>query len=327
MKPEVLIITNSRDESVDLVLDQLSAFRKVVYRLNTDTLGTSQLFTLLRAGSMESVFLDTDSSRCDLSEVSSVWWRRPDVPTLPQPMRSDYRKFAEQEWTTALWSMYTTLDAFWVNAPLIGFRLLEHNKLYQMKIAAAIGLRVPETIVSNHVGELMAFSRRHNGVLAAKTLKGHILEDAAAEPYLIYTNVITTSDIERFSKDIPLAPVMAQEYIPKKLELRITAVGTELFACAIHSQDSERTRHDWRRYDFERVRHEVFILPTATAKKLTSLMRVVGLQFAAMDLVLTPEDEIVFLELNPNGQWSWIEALTGLPISRSLAQLLAHPPV
>lgn len=118
---------------------------------------------------------------------------------------------------------------------------------------------------------------------------------------------------------------MLQEYVEKALEFRVTIIGGRIFTCAIHSQDSERTRHDWRRYDFEKVKHEVYQLPVEVEQKLLALMKEWGLVYGAMDMILTPSGEYVFLEVNPTGQWGWIEYLTGMPISRTIAELLMNP--
>ncbi len=119
---------------------------------------------------------------------------------------------------------------------------------------------------------------------------------------------------------------MVQEYVPKDVELRVTIVGRKVFACAIHSQDSELTKHDWRKYDFGNVRHELCTLPGEVEQNLIALLRFWNLSYGAIDLVRTPDGRYVFLEINPNGQWGWIEELTGAPIAETIAETLANPP-
>jgi len=51
---------------------------------------------------------------------------------------------------------------------------------------------------------------------------------------------------------------------------------------------------------------------------------VVCLIFAAIDMILTPDGHYVFLELNPNGQWEWIENATHLPICSTLVDVLTE---
>ena len=121
-------------------------------------------------------------------------------------------------------------------------------------------------------------------------------------------------------------PCVFQEYIPKDIEIRATVVGEQVFAAEIHSQTSQRTKHDWRRYDLENTLHKPHELPIEVRGACVGITRHYGLEFGAIDLILTPEKKYVFLEINPNGQWAWIEVLTGLPISDAIAQSLANPP-
>jgi putative transposase len=48
-----------------------------------------------------------------------------------------------------------------------------------------------------------------------------------------------------------------------------------------------------------------------------------GLAYGAVDLILEPSGNYVFLEVNSMGQWHWIEHLVGLPISEAIAEFLA----
>ena len=83
--------------------------------------------------------------------------------------------------------------------------------------------------------------------------------------------------------------------------------------------------YDWRRYDFGHVKHEPCELPPEIVKKLLQAMRIWDLQFGAIDMILTPKGDYVFLEVNPSGKWGWIEAITGMPISKAIADLLVDP--
>ena len=108
-----------------------------------------------------------------------------------------------------------------------------------------------------------------------------------------------------------------------KVELRITVVGKNVFAAEIHSQQKEATRHDWRR-DALALEHRNHPLPDDIKLKCIQLAKTFGLEFGAIDMILTPDGRYVFLEINPNGQWAWIEETTGLPISEALIELLCQ---
>jgi len=214
-----------------------------------------------------------------------------------------------------------------MNHPLRGVKLLENNKLYQMMIAAEIGIKVPDTIVTNNPSQLLRFCEQHGGTIAAKLLSGRVFQvEGKKDIQAIYTQVITRDFIAKNKKGVRVAPIMGQEYVQKELELRITFVNGQIFPCAIYSQDCERTKHDWRRYDFKNVRHEPCKITGDLKKKITELMALFGLSYGAIDMIITPKGEYVFLEVNPSGQWGWIEYLTGLPISQAIASTLSHPP-
>ena len=103
------------------------------------------------------------------------------------------------------------------------------------------------------------------------------------------------------------------------VDLRVTVVGSSLFAAAIHSQET------WYAFDFridmKAARVEPFDLPDGVRHGLTRLMQSLGLHYGAIDMRQTPEGDVVFLEINPAGQWLFVEDRTGQPITRSMAEL------
>ncbi|MNZ28723.1 hypothetical protein D3C78_459550 [compost metagenome] len=51
-------------------------------------------------------------------------------------------------------------------------------------------------------------------------------------------------------------------------------------------------------------------------------MRRLNLRYGAIDFVCDPQGNLWFLEINPNGQWAWIENLTGYPIAEAIVDEL-----
>lgn len=329
MKDLVLIVTNADDASVEPVTRELEKIGQRFSRFNTETfpLETSLLLEL-KEGKLAGSITDRGLRMAiDLETVKSVWYRRPERAFVPDNL-AGYGRFIRDEADTALWSLYTALDVPWVNPPLTSSKLLEHNKLYQMMVASEMGFKVPKTIVTNDADRFISFAQDCGNMVAVKLLKGNFFTRGESPVTLfVFTNVIKTEDLIARRAEIRLAPILAQEYIEKFLELRVTIVGERIFACAIHSQDSPQTRIDWRNYDFEKVKHESYQLPREIEEKLLELMRRWELNFGAIDMILTPNGEYVFLEINANGQWLWIEQLTDIPISRAIADLLANPPI
>ena len=121
---------------------------------------------------------------------------------------------------------------------------------------------------------------------------------------------------------IQSAPIIFQRQIYKSVDVRVTVVGKNVFAAAIHSQAREETRVDWRNGSDILLRHTVITLPEAISQQCVALTEKFGLRFAAIDLIKDRDGEYWFLEINPNGQWAWIENLTGLPIAAAIVDEL-----
>ncbi len=134
-------------------------------------------------------------------------------------------------------------------------------------------------------------------------------------------NIVSEEQLRDASR-IQNNPCCFQEYIPKAYEVRLTVIGQKLFPVAIYSQGSDYSKVDFRRYDFENVAYEHVDLPEDTAKRISSLIQSYGLEYAAVDLIRTPDGEYVFLEVNPNGQYLWTEEQSGAPITEAFADLL-----
>src|SRR5262249_21476922 len=126
-----------------------------------------------------------------------------------------------------------------------------------------------------------------------------------------------------YAAAIEYSPTIFQGYVPKRVELRITVVGERVFPAEIHSQQTQHTKHDWRRYDLDNTPHFPHDLPCEIRERCVSLVKRLDLCYGAIDMVLTPDGRYVFLEINPSGQYMWIEAQTGLPISAAIADLLS----
>jgi glutathione synthase/RimK-type ligase-like ATP-grasp enzyme len=123
---------------------------------------------------------------------------------------------------------------------------------------------------------------------------------------------------------VKYSPTFFQEYVPKELEIRITVVGDKVFPIAIHSQKNVLTVDDWRRDQKGDLKYSHHELPPNVEDKCRRLLKEFGLQFGAIDMILTPKRDYYFLEINPNGQWAWIEEVSSLPMAATLIDLLTN---
>jgi hypothetical protein len=264
--------------------------------------------------------LEYDGKTIDLQNITAIWDRRPGIPAAAADVTNQkVREWVSEESQALLEGIWATLDCLYVPG-VEQHRYAAENKLIQLVQASRLGFSVPRTSISNSPACLLNTFSLFDGTAVTKAVSNPVVwrDD---EEWAIFTRPIQRRDIGYF-RTIRFAPVTMQEYVPKLLEIRVTVVGSQVFAAAIHSQVSHRTRHDWRHYDYEKTLHEPHRLPEGISKLCIELVRVFNLCFGAIDMVLTPKGDYVFLEINQNGQWAWIEELTGMPISDAIAELL-----
>lgn len=267
--------------------------------------------------------LDYDGRRVALENISCVWYRRPTRFQFHPELSPSQVAFALGEAPMGMGGLLRSLNCLWVNHPEA--QVTADYKPFQLHIAAGCGLRVPRTFISNDPEEAHHFFEACDGQMIYKTMsRGQVFNDSGALTGVIYTSSVTKQDLSD-SDRIRHTCCLFQERISKQLELRITVIGTTVFAAEIHSQQYERAALDWRR-GYEGLAYGVHSLPSEIREKCLLLTGRLGLHFAAIDMIVTPQGDYVFLELNPSGQWAWIEMHTALPLRGAICDLLMSPP-
>lgn len=258
----------------------------------------------------------------DLARITAVWNRRPAPPTAAAAViEPTHRAYAELQSRSLLDGLWELLDCRWLPArPAIDKRA--NTKLVNLAHAARLGFALSETLMTNHPPAFLDFYHACGGDLIAKQFAYRDLKrDGQPYSYQVYTNQVRRRDLANL-QSIRYAPAIFQRYVNKRVELRVTVVGDRVFAAAIDSQSSRSTQHDCRRYDDPSVAYDVHQLPADVAERCVRLVRSLELSYGAIDLILTPDGEYIFLELNANGQWAGIEERTGLPIADAIIDWL-----
>lgn len=317
----ILVVTCRADQTAELVIEKLQRRGAPVRRFDPadfpSRASLSQSFTPSTPGAMH---LHVDGSAIDLHRLRCVWFRRPGEPTLHAEVQDpDLRSYLGAECGQRLEDVWSSLTCPCVPAiPAVIARA--GLKATQLGLARQHGFEVPATLFTNDPQAALAFHREHEGRIVSK-LCGSAFNDRFIQRWVRYTEAVSARDLSTFAS-LRFGPVILQAMVLKRIELRVTVVGDRVFAAEIHSQQRARTRMDWRRYDLKRTPHRAHALPEELARCCVALTRRLGLHYGAIDLVLTPDGRYVFLEINPNGQFHWIEHLTGLQISDAVADLL-----
>lgn len=264
--------------------------------------------------------LHTGKESIQLNTLKAIWYRRPKPPMLHEEIADKLsRDVVQEECRIFMNDLWNLLDCLWLPTLPSVIRRAE-LKASQLKIATALGFELPPTLFTNSPKEFLDFYRQHNGNIVSK-LAGTSFHRFAGDTFSRYTEVVSKRDVA-YAHSIRYCPVIFQAYVPKRVELRITVVGKKVFAAEIHSQETNHTRHDWRRYDNYKIQYFPHKLPPEVEQLCVQLVEKLGLCYGAIDMVLTPDGRYVFLEINPNGQYLWIEFATGLPISDAICDLL-----
>lgn len=254
----ILLITNSFDEHADAVEAVLRSIGCETQRLNVDCWHDCSVSFLPTAGSYLHVV--GDNFKLLSNQISTVWYRRPCDSLATTERESVSDKFARGEWKHTLEWLYVALnDSFWVN-DLNKLRIAS-SKAYQLRVAKTHGFTIPKTIITNNSREVEEFVTTFEGPLAYKPL--HSFSTPSDDPgglLTVFTNIVPREMIKSCAAQIERAPCIFQEYIRKQYELRLTVVGQDVHCAAIHSQASERSSIDWRRYDLVNTPYESYRL-------------------------------------------------------------------
>lgn len=299
---------------MDYVVAELRRREKPFYRLNTELLPQSISTMSGRDRKAWSIRIDDQDVRGD--EVTAAYFRRPGAPIALDVVKSQTEKsYIESEWGSFLKSLYMCLDDVWFSSPTQIF--LAEDKPRQLILAHQLGFDIPEVYITNDWTTVKQLTHQHRTI--GKPLREAVLSgDNERVMFTHRIHDLSESDAE----SIALAPFIVQKEIVKRYDVRVTVVGTNVFATAIWSQANLETEVDWRRGTRIDLKHEKIELEESISLRCIDLVRDLGLKFGAIDFVCDQDGKLWFLEVNPNGQWAWIENLTGYPISRAIVDEL-----
>ena len=320
----ILIIGLADDEHVKAVVPALQRRGAAVTWIDLAELPTGgPLTAAFRSGASPTVTVQIRGQTIDLRAVTAVWTPR---VRAPQPdlrlANADLRDYVSRETEDTWHGVLAINDCFWVPAPRWD-ELRALSKPLQLALAAELGFDIPPTLITNSPDAVLEFRHAQPAPLISKTVHNRLLPVDASSVYTAYAITETIANRDLGDVDaIRSCPVTFQPYVDKHVELRVTIVGDRVFSAAIDSQWTNRTRRDWRRADPHHQRFAVHDLPAAVAERALALAKRLRLNLAGLDLILTRDGRYVFLEINPNGTWYWVQLGTGLPIAAAVADLL-----
>jgi glutathione synthase/RimK-type ligase-like ATP-grasp enzyme len=314
---KVLIITNSYDEHAHTLVPEIERLGGVVYRMDVDRLHTHFSINIDFNSKKPSFTLTTPVGKISSREVFSAWFRRP--CEIFTKISSLEQKLITQEIRAIVKSLpiYLPKEALVVNHPTKV--ILASNKPRQIKLAKKVGLKIPPTIITSSVQKAKKFIKSHSKVVVKA------IDSGLAE----YDNKFLCIHTSELKEDIDLSlikncPTLLQKRIDKKTELRITIIGKKVFVVEFEPRQIPEADVDWRKAVDKVVKlpHRVVKLPKDVEKKLLNILNYYKLNFGAIDMAITPKKEYIFFEINPNGQFLWLDGVTKLNLGEEMAKYL-----
>lgn len=315
--PTVLIVTQDFDPTVDPVVRSLAAKGAEVVRIDLSYFPQTMTVTTSDFGGDRRRLRHRDRD-VDLDRLSGVWYRRPTAFGFDKEMGEAEQQFARNEALHGVGGILRATDCLWVNRPDVD--AVAELKPYQLALAKKLGLRVPRTLLTNDPHEVTELLASADRPIVYKALTGGVIHYPGAFPSGLFTAMVG-DELPEHVERVRHTMCMFQEYIDKSYEIRLTVIGNTYFPVTIKSQDLESTTVDWRGENILPY-GDYAPLPDEVVKQTQALLTELDLVYAAVDFIVTPSGEFVFLEVNPSGQFMWMYHDLGLPFGDWIADLL-----
>jgi len=311
----ILLVTEQFDPTADCLIQVLRGRGCPVLRWNLDRYPQDSTLTYRALGHEFGGSIATEGRIVPFDHIGSVWYRASRCSGFPTGLKPEELEFAAREAESVLTSLPLITDWLWINEPR------RHRdaarKPAQLAAAHRLGLAVPRTVITNDPDVVRAFRQECGGTIIFKALS----QTLDLEPGKAAFTAIVTDEVLSSLSLIRHTPGIFQELVPKDYEVRLTVVANKMFAAKLLSQQSGRTKLDWRIAPHE-IKYEPIELPADVRDKVSTFMAEAGLTYSCIDFIVTPEGRHVFLESNPRGQYLWIEHYTGMPITEAIADAL-----
>lgn len=278
----------------------------LIFFTDVPQLTTTSLYPATDSG----IRLTTNDDTRNLMSYDRFWLRRPNAMVLPETLDPSDLLIAKSDWRDLLSAFIEVIGqtgAFCINPAEAYHR--GHLKALHLDIARRSGLRIPGTLISNSTTDVIDFIRANRMVGKQTIVKG--FRNSSWVNDAQQRSTFSTTLIEEESllgADLQAAPNIFQEYVDKKLEVRLTVMGKSLFAATIDSQKHEKSTLDFRRIgDWSELGCLPINIPENVATAVAAFQHSCNLNFGTMDFIVNEADEWIFLETNTVGNFLWVE--------------------
>jgi ATP-GRASP peptide maturase of grasp-with-spasm system len=319
----VLILSESNDTTTSQVMEWLIAMGKTVLRLNECDKMTA--FSIINGNAQLQFFQMSTQQQVafDLNAVDMFWFRK---------RTFNLKEWVGQQFGNACIEKYIDRE-LGVTAAYLHYLLSQKpnlavlftasmNKLVVNQMAVAVGLQIPAYIISTQKAELYNFLANHNDACITKAISETFFIQVEGGFLVSYTEPANRQDLVDYGDN--MMPVLLQNKVDKKYELRIFYLNGTCYSSAIFSQNDKQTQVDFRKYNYAKPNRTVpFSLPAAVAEKIHLLMQQLNLKTGSIDMLVDQNGGYIFLEVNPVGQFGMVSEPCNYFLEQKVAQFLA----
>ena len=307
---EHLILSSTLDFSTDYVCYEMNKRGLSYLRLNRDRFLSYLIRYRVESGSLE-IKIGDNNYIIEPKTLKSVFFRAP-VYIRTNKTYSLEKQLYRSQWSSFIRNLTVFSKAKWLNHPMYTYQA--ENKMYQLDIAQKLGLKIPDTVISNDSQGLC-----DDCLYVVKALDTPLYYENNQELFT-YSTVSTGKDIKQSS--LKEAPVIIQNCLQPKIDLRVTVVVKHLFPVSI-TKNNQGISGDWRKTRKEDLQYKPVEIPVEISEKLLDIMSYLNLSFGGIDLAFS-KGEYYFIEVNPTGEWGWLVRTVGLDIPKAIVDWMVN---
>lgn len=305
---EYLIISSTIDYSTDLICIELEKQHSDYLRINRDKFSSYKVNYDLQD---ETLYIKIGKQEYLINNnLKAVYFRAPVFLRSNKAYAVEEQLYRSQ-WNAFIKNLIVFRNAHWINYPPNTYE--SENKVYQLQVAKRVGLDVPKTFVANY--DIDGIDENEQYIV--KSIDTALFYDEQVEMFA-YSEIVSGKMLKQ--AELRQAPIIIQELLKDKLDIRVTVVGNNLFPVAI-SENGHNISGDWRKNDKDKLQYIPVELPGKIAFKLKEMMSTLGLTFGGIDLALS-NGKYYFIEVNPTGEWGWLVYSAKIDIHKTIAREL-----
>lgn len=316
----IILLSSEFDYSTNIVAKWLDYLNRPFIRINKE----ENKYCLDFIGNGEIYLRDNNTGeRINILNAHSCWWRRNGISKNMFPTTLANDGGLSELLNIKIKNEYNSLidyiqKALYTSCTInLGAPIYNLNRLHVLDLASELGLQTPEWIVTGNSNHILNYLQVAQSVVT-KAIDNGIYDELDDKRYYTYTELLDPCFFHEESP-VELFPSLVTKTVKKKFEVRSFYLADRFYSMAIFSQEDELTIIDFRKGNGS-SQTEPYQLPEIIEDKLRALFKRISLNTGSADFIVTPNDDHVFLEINPVGQF----AMTSVPCNYGLHQKVAN---